>query len=356
MNDHIYKSKNITMCPDGKYRWVYELDMYKSSAIIKEVWRVFLISVMIVAAFVFVMNIRDNGLMEALQFVVQTAAILLGIFLVLSIIGYLVFAFMIGGKYCVVFEMDEEGIWRMDLADMARQIEENDIHVMIFCSPQNPSGRVWERWELEEMMKMLEAHHVDVICDEIWADLTFEGHPHTPLQDVSPYAREHVLAAYAPSKTFNIAGLIGSYHIIYNEELRRKVTQQGSLTNYNEINVLSMHALIGGYSAEGREWLQELNRTLEENGSFALDFIRREFPGITVARPQGTYMMWLDLSDYLAGSERTLEEVLHAGWDVGVGWQSGVHFEGPSHIRLNLASPLSRIQEAFRRMKEYVFT
>lgn len=110
MNDNIYGSKNITMCPDGKYRWVYELDMYKSSAIIKEVWRVFLISVMIVAAFVFVMNIRDNGLMEALQFVVQTAAILLGIFLVLSIIGYLVFAFMIGGKYCVVFEMDEEGI------------------------------------------------------------------------------------------------------------------------------------------------------------------------------------------------------------------------------------------------------
>ena len=110
MNDHIYGSKNIMMCPDGKYRWVYELDMYKSSAIIKEVWRVFLISVMIVAAFVFVMNIRDNGLMEALQFVVQTAAILLGIFLVLSIIGYLVFAFMIGGKYCVVFEMDEEGI------------------------------------------------------------------------------------------------------------------------------------------------------------------------------------------------------------------------------------------------------
>ena len=110
MNDHIYRSKNIMMCPDGKYRWVYELDMYKSSAIIKEVWRVFLISVMIVAAFVFVMNIRDNGLMEALQFVVQTAAILLGIFLVLSIIGYLVFAFMIGGKYCVVFEMDEEGI------------------------------------------------------------------------------------------------------------------------------------------------------------------------------------------------------------------------------------------------------
>ena len=110
MAGSFYKSKNITMCPDGKYRWVYELDMYKSSAIIKEVWRVFIISGMIVAAFVFVMNIMDNGLLEALQFVAQTVAVLFGIFLVLSIVGYLVFAFIIGGKYCVVFEMDEEGI------------------------------------------------------------------------------------------------------------------------------------------------------------------------------------------------------------------------------------------------------
>ena len=106
----IYNSKNITMCPDGKYRWVYELDMYKSSAIIKELWRVLLISGAIVLAFLFVIEIMDNSLMETLQFVAQTAVILFGIFVVLSIVGYLVFAFIIGGKYCVVFEMDEEGI------------------------------------------------------------------------------------------------------------------------------------------------------------------------------------------------------------------------------------------------------
>ena len=110
MNDHIYGSKNITMCPDGKYRWVYELDMYKSSVIIKEVWRAMLIAGVIVLAFLFVINIMDNDLMEALEFVAQAAAVLFGIFLVLSIIGYMVFAFIIGGKYCVVFEMDEEGI------------------------------------------------------------------------------------------------------------------------------------------------------------------------------------------------------------------------------------------------------
>lgn len=110
MNDRFYQSKNITMCPDGKYRWVYELDMYKSSAIIKELWRVLLISGAIVVAFLFIINIMDNDLMDTLRFIAQSAGILFGIFLVLSIIGYLVFAFIIGGKYCVVFEMDESGI------------------------------------------------------------------------------------------------------------------------------------------------------------------------------------------------------------------------------------------------------
>ena len=111
MAGNIYKSKNIMMCPDGKYRWVYELDMYKSSVIIKEVWRAMLIAGVIVLAFLFVINIMDNDLMEeALEFVAQAAAVLFGIFLVLSIIGYLVFAFIIGGKYCVVFEMDDAGV------------------------------------------------------------------------------------------------------------------------------------------------------------------------------------------------------------------------------------------------------
>lgn len=261
------------------------------------------------------------------------------------------------GRNCVFspLVLDEQGIWRMDLSDMERKIEEYGIRVMIFCSPHNPTGRVWERSELEEMMAVLEAHGVTVISDEIWADLAFDGHPHIPLQDVSPYAREHVLAAYAPSKTFNIAGLIGSYHIIYNDALREKVTREGILTNYNEMNVLSMHALIGGYSAQGREWLGELNRVLEGNGSFALEFMQENLPGVHSARPQGTYMMWLDLAEYLSASGRTLEDVLNSGWDVGIGWQSGIFFEGPTHIRLNLASPLSRIREAFERMQKYVF-
>ena len=261
------------------------------------------------------------------------------------------------GRYCVYspLKLDEQGIWRMDLEDMARKIEENHIRVMIFCSPQNPSGRVWERSELEEMMALLESYRVTVISDEIWADLVFPGYTHTPLQDVSPYAKQHVLAAYAPSKTFNIAGLIGSYHIIYNDDLRELVTREGSSTNYNEMNVLSMHALIGGYSPIGRDWLDGLMQTLQQNAQFAVDFIDSELKGVRTAMPQGTYMMWLDLKEYLASSGRTLDDVLHAGWRVGVGWQDGRLFEGQTSIRLNLASPKSRIEEAFGRMKRYVF-
>jgi hypothetical protein len=109
--DSFYKSKNITMCQDGKYRWVYELDLYKSSVIIKELWRVLLISLVIVMLMVGLFSLFDgDSLKETLRFAGELGGVLFGIFLVLSIVGYLVYAFLVGGKYCVVFEMDEEGI------------------------------------------------------------------------------------------------------------------------------------------------------------------------------------------------------------------------------------------------------
>ena len=110
MADSFYKSKNITMCPDGKYRWVFELNLYKSTAIIRDLGRALAITIAIVLVILFVIHILDNDLVETLQFVAEAACILFAILLVLCIVGYLIFAFIIGGKYCVVFEMDEKGI------------------------------------------------------------------------------------------------------------------------------------------------------------------------------------------------------------------------------------------------------
>ncbi len=250
---------------------------------------------------------------------------------------------------------DGEGIWRMDFADMERKIEENDIHAAIFCSPHNPTGRVWERWEIEKAMELFERHRVYVISDEIWSDIILTGHKHIPTQSVSDWAREHTAAMYAPSKTFNLAGLVGSYHIIYNKWLRDRVVKESSLCHYNDMNVISMHALLGAYRPEGYEWTDELCQVLSANVDWACEHIRESYKGIELSKPQGTYMLFLDCTEWCREKGKTLDQLLKAAWDVGVAWQDGRMFHGPCHIRVNLALPLSRVQEAFARLDKYVF-
>lgn len=252
-------------------------------------------------------------------------------------------------------KLDECGVWRMDYEDMEQKIVANQIHATVFCSPHNPSGRVWERWELEKAMGLFKKHDVMVVSDEIWSDLTLDGYQHIPTQSVSEDAKNRTVALYAPSKTFNLAGLVGSYHIIYNKQIREQVEKESKLSRYNEMNVLSMHALIGAYSQEGQEWVDELRQVLTGNVEFAVSYIEEHFKGIKVTKPQGTYMLFLDCTEWCKEHGKTLDEVLHAGFDVGVAWQDGRIYHGPCHIRLNLALPLSRVQEAFRRMNQYVF-
>lgn len=261
------------------------------------------------------------------------------------------------GRTSVFSELikDEEGIYRMDYEDMDAKLKEYNIHLAIFCSPHNPSGRVWERWELEKAMEVFEANECYVISDEIWADITYSGHQHIPLLMVNDWARDHVVSFYAPSKTFNLGGLIGSYHIIYNNYLRDRITNYGLATHYNSLSVPAMYALIGGYSAEGEEWVGELRETLENNLRYAVDYIKEHFPGVEVTMPQGTYMLFLDVGKHLESTDQTLDELIQSGWDVGVGWQDGRRFNGPTHIRMNLALPMDRVQEAFKRLDEHVF-
>lgn len=117
----------------------------------------------------------------------------------------------------------------MDFEDMEEKIVKNKIHAAIFCSPHNPTGRVWERWEIEKAMEIYKKYDVTVISDEIWSDIILYGNEHIPTQSVSEDARNRTIALYAPSKTFNLAGLIGSYHIIYNKRLKDRVLKESSL-------------------------------------------------------------------------------------------------------------------------------
>lgn len=250
---------------------------------------------------------------------------------------------------------DENGTWRMDYADMDKKLKENKIHFAIFCTPHNPTGRVWEREEIEAAMQVYKENDCIVISDEIWSDLILEGHEHIPTQTISEDAKQRTIAIYAPSKTFNLAGLIGSYHIIYNKYLRDKVEREGALTHYNSMNVLSMHALIGAYSKEGQEWLTELREVLTENANYAYDFITKNFKGVKLSKPQGTYMLYLDCTEWLEAHGKTIDELLKAGVEVGVIWQDGRGFAVDNTIRLNLAVPHSLVIEAMERLKKYVF-
>ena len=249
---------------------------------------------------------------------------------------------------------DENGVWRMDFDDMEKKIEENHIHAAIFCSPHNPTGRVWERWEIEKAMEIYRKHDVYVISDEIWSDLITKGR-HIPTQTVSSDAQQRTVALYAPSKTFNLAGLVGSYHVVHNRWLRERMLKESSLGHYNSMNLLSMYALIGAYSPEGRKWLGELREVIGANLDYACEFIRDNFEGVKVTRPEGTYMLFIDCKDFCLKNGLTLKELLFKGFEAGVFWQNGEDFNLEYSIRMNLALPLSRVKEAFDRLKKYVF-
>lgn len=187
---------------------------------------------------------------------------------------------------------DEEGVWRMDYEDMEKRLAEENIHTAILCSPHNPTGRAWERWELEKAMELFKKYEVYVISDEIWSDLYLEDYKHIPTQSVSEDAKMRTIAFYAPSKTFNLAGLIGSYHIVYNRWLRERLLKESSLSHYNNMNILSMYALMGAYTEAGEEWLEELKAVLTKNIAYACEFIEKNWKGVKVSKPQATYMLF----------------------------------------------------------------
>lgn len=252
-------------------------------------------------------------------------------------------------------ETDRKGIYRMNFDDMEEKIQSLHIHALLFCSPHNPTGRVWEREELAKLAALCEKYDVTIVCDEIWSDLILFGNRHIPLQSISEDAKNRTIAFYAPSKTFNLAGIVGAYHIIYNPRLRDRMLKEASLSNYNAMNIFSQYALIGTGAPESEEWLEELLTVLSENIEYGVSYIRGHFHGVEVSRPQGTYMLYLNCSEWLKKHELTLDVLVRKGFEAGVVWQDGRQFQGNTHIRMNLASPKSRIEEMFDRLDRYVF-
>lgn len=241
---------------------------------------------------------------------------------------------------------DENGTYRMDFEDMERKIVENKTSVMIFCSPHNPTGRVWEKWEIEKVVELCDKYEMKIISDEIWADFIVDPNcKHIPTQSVSERAKQITMALYAPSKTFNLAGLVGSYSLMYNAQMINKITATAASTHYNGANVLSCHALIGGYEG-GAEWVNQLVRYIRGNQEYIVNYMNEHFQGVKAYLPQGTYLLWVDITD--CGKE--FAAVYQEMKDVGVLVNDGHAFQGGSFLRFNTACPRSACEEAMKRL------
>ncbi len=249
-------------------------------------------------------------------------------------------------------KQDEEGTYRMDFEDMEKKIVENNIKVAIFCNPHNPTGRVWTPEEIQAYVELMVKHNVKIIADEIWSDFIMEG-KHTPTQSVSELAKMNVSAMYACTKTFNLAGLVGAYSIIYNKETRDKCRELAAQTHYNQPNILSVHALVGAYN-EGAPYVDELVKVIKSNQQHAYDVIQTWGGLVKTQKPQGTYVMFLDFTEFCEKRGKTMDEVLQKCVSVGVICQDGRPFHGPCHARFNFACPHSSVVEAFDRLTKYV--
>ena len=239
---------------------------------------------------------------------------------------------------------DENGIWRMDYEDMDRKIKENNIHFAIFCSPHNPCGRVWERWEIEQAMALYKKYDVMVVSDEIWSDILLTGYCHIPTQSVSEDARSRTVALYAPSKTFNLAGCQNSFAIIPDPDIRRRFDGFVEGIRIHGGNPFGYVAVEAAYRG-GRQWFEQVRDIIYGNYEYVRDSLKKSLPGAVVSPLEGTYLLWIDFGAYLPASEikSFMEDKCGLAFDYG-DWFGGERFG--THIRMNLATSRELVEKA----------
>lgn len=246
--------------------------------------------------------------------------------------------------------IEQDGLFQIDFEQLEQDIVDNEVKIYVLCNPHNPGGRVWEEDVLEKIGRLCQKYGVLVVSDEIHQDLTLFGHKHQSFNTVSPDFKDFSLILASATKTFNIAGTKNSYAVIENPSLRQKFQKRQLANNQHEISGLGFLATEAAYR-HGKPWLTELKAVLEENIDFVVDYFAKEAPRLRVMKPQGTYLVWLDFSDYGLTDDQLFhllrEEakvVLNRGSDFGQ--------EGKGHARLNTAAPKTMIKEICRRIAE----
>ena len=243
---------------------------------------------------------------------------------------------------------EEHGLFQIDFEQLEKDIVENDVKLYLLCNPHNPGGRVWEKEVLERVGQLCQKHHVILVSDEIHQDLTLFGHQHVSFNTVSPDFKDFALVLSSATKTFNIAGTKNSYAVIENPTLYAQFKHQQLVNNHHEVSSLGYIATETAYRY-GKPWLVALKAVLEENIQFAVEYFAKEAPRLKVMKPQGTYLIWLDFSDY-GLTDDALFTLLHDQAKVILNRGSDYGSEGELHARLNIAAPKSLVKEICKRI------
>ncbi|EEF15949.1 hypothetical protein AM202_0279 [Actinobacillus minor 202] len=243
--------------------------------------------------------------------------------------------------------INEEGFYRINFDDLEQKASDPKTTLLILCNPHNPSGRIWTQEELNKLAEIIQKYNLWVISDEIHCDLLRTGHKHIPLGKIMP-DYERLITAMAPSKTFNMAGLMISNIIIRSETLKQIWLNR----HYNFDNPLSIAAAQAAYE-EGENWLIALQAYLDQNFEFVGEYLKQHLPKAKYRISEATYLGWIDLSAYFS-PEEDLSSFF--AYQAGVLLEGGNMFVKNSEgfIRLNLACPRSIVEEGMKRICEAV--
>jgi len=243
----------------------------------------------------------------------------------------------------------EEGRYRMDFEGLREILSKERCKMLILCNPHNPGGRVWSAGELKELAEICHAHDVLVVSDEIHSDMALGAHRHIPFAAVSPEAEAISLTLMAPSKTFNIAGIVSSFAVIPNKEIRERYLAYLEPRELQQGTLFAFTATRAAYE-ECDDWLRQMLDYVQENVRFVDEFLRKHIPAIEAMIPEASFLVWLDCRG-LGLSQRDLVSLFvdKAGLALNDGTMFGS--EGQGFMRLNVGTSRLILEKALNNLK-----
>ena len=244
-----------------------------------------------------------------------------------------------------------DGRFEMDLEDLEYKITDR-TRMFILCNPHNPGGRTWDADTLIKVAEICHKHGVLVVSDEIHSDMALPGNVHTPFASVSELAEQNSITYMAPSKTFNMAGLVSSSYIIPNSEIRKKFSDFMDNSELANGNIFAYVAAQAAYE-KGTEWLSEMISYIQGNVDYIVEFLEKNIPQIKPMIPQASFLIWLDCTG-LEMSSHQLQDFMVK--EARLGLNKGTTFGpgGEQHLRLNIGCSREVLKQAMEQLKSAI--